>query len=204
MTTTKRDASDERIAELEAALRDHDRRIAQLENELAQRQRPVGGAGIDVRELPSATFITPSETELRMLYNICCKTAPRLAPERPEDCREHFEGFRTAFGYLATLSRTDTLDTSRMTSWWCDAAEQWSREHGRTATVRTPSFTVAALSHGDIGHSFTAERYPHDLFFGIALGGSKPATDKWRRLQIGLWLAATPIATPQPQQFRHY
>jgi hypothetical protein len=190
--TTKRDATDERIAKLQTALRGQDRRIAQLESELAQ--RPVAGAGhVRLRELPIATFVAPSETELTTLYTICCKTAPCLAPEHPEDSREHFEGFRAAFGYLATLSRTDTLDTSRMSSSWCDAAEHWSREQGRTTTVKTPSFTVAALSHGDISHSFAAERYPNDLFFGIAVGGSKPATDKWRRLPIGLLLKATPI-----------
>ncbi len=200
-------AQQERIHELlnaldvtRTALRESDQTIQQLRDQLAS--RPIDSNMVQQREVPDRGFTRPTESELRQLYRVALALAPKLEPATPND--RHFQAFRTAFSYIATLSRTEKLDTSRATSWWCDGAEQYARAHGQSTDIGGDAFTLAALCHGDVVHSFSPTRWPYDMAFGLAIGGGSQATNKWRSvLERTQFLKAVELPM-LPQQQQHW
>jgi hypothetical protein len=79
---------------------------------------------------------------------------------------EFLHDVQTAYAWLSTVGRTDTVDRKHSHTFWLDRVSAASRH-----TVPTQAFVAAAMCHGDIA----IEMGDHVVSFGIIEGGNKPA-----------------------------
>jgi hypothetical protein len=183
-------------------------RIAALEAEVAElraaksppTRKPIEEEGARVLMGPGAlglpTLTFPKAEEYSRLREIVEKSFPHLGfvarsqrfADMDED--EHVSGFRTAFAYLATLERLETLPRAdRYASWWIGCAEEWARSVGMRTGIPLRSFTAAVAAHGDILFS----GLDNNATFGVRQGGGDRGRrygDAWRDvLRTGKLLA---------------
>jgi hypothetical protein len=147
-------------------------------------------------------LVLPTDDEYRAMRHIVDGLYPHLkfAAQNPryeeQDAAEDFAGFKTAFAYLATLARTETLGQKYAVAWWKDGAEAWAREMRLPATIPGRAFVAALVAHADI--AFTDLRdYP---IFGLAVGDhGRRYLQQWRSvLATGRVLAPVPKPGPRP------
>jgi hypothetical protein len=172
-----------------------EQRIAALESELAALKAPKSlprkpieeGArilmGPGVIGMPNGAF--PTAEEYRELREVVERHYPHLAfvarnqRYADEDMKEHVSGFRTAFAYLATLERLETLPRAdRYATWWVSCAEDWARSMGMPTGIPPRSFIAAVAAHGDILFS----GLDNNATFGLRQGGGhgRRYGDAWR------------------------
>ena len=171
-----------------------EKRIAALEAELAALKAPTAlpkpveeGArvlmGPGALGLPNLTL--PTDEEHRKLREVVERHYPNLAfVARSQrfthmDEEEHVSGFRTAFAYLATLERLETLPRAdRYATWWISSAEEWARSMGMRTGIPLRSFTAAVAAHGDILFS----GLDNNATFGVRQGRDRGRRygDAWR------------------------
>jgi hypothetical protein len=182
-----------------------EKRIAALEAELAALKAPAALPRKPIEEgarvlmgpgalgLPNLTL--PTDEEYRKLREVVERHYPNLAfaarSQRFADMdeNEHVSGFRTAFVYLATLERLETLPRAdRYASWWIGCAEEWARSVGMRTGISLRSFTAAVAAHGDILFS----GLDNNATFGVreGSGSGRRYGDAWREvLRTGKLLA---------------
>ena len=174
-----------------------ERRVAALEAEVAALKAPKAlprkpieeGArvimGPGVISMPEGAF--PTNEEYRELREIVERHYPHLAfvarSERyaDQDREEHIAGFRTAFMYLATLERLQTLPRAdRYATWWMGCAEDWAHSMGKRSGISLRGFSAALAAHGDILFS----GLDNNATFGLrqSSGQGRRYGDAWRNV----------------------
>lgn len=154
---------------------------------------------------PASVFVMPSEAELSQLLSIVLARFDNLRPksclpEVEEEEMEYFGQFRAAFRALGYLNRSDALDSKHAATYWVDASEELLRGQGAPATISLGAFTAAAVAHVDVPYA-PLVRFPHELGFGLALGGTgRRAADRWKQV-----LATGKLALPtEPPRTTNY
>lgn len=165
-------ATDRKIAELEAALADRDREIANLQQQLIEAQ-PAPGM---VRELHNGAADMPTPGELAVLYKIVATAYPTVANALDNGLAEFTAAFRYA---SACLSHTRDGEFSRYANFvWSDRASAWTNGRG-LGRVGLAAIVLAVISL-DATHTLTDGRWPH---FNLAVmeGAGRPLAGGWRK-----------------------
>jgi hypothetical protein len=142
----------------------------------------------------------PGPSDMAALMQIGRLTLfPDAKPLDDSEAREYFQQFVSAFGFIACLSRT--VEFQGRAGDWCTRVEGWHAARGNSATsVSLAPFMTAVLAAGDVSWQAPRDRWPYDVFCGLAWSGGRPATAGWRTvLEAKLCLVPTPVKqSPYP------
>jgi hypothetical protein len=187
-----------------------EQRIAALEAELAALKagktspappvNPVDDqSGVRITQIVEpASFVRPTNKELRQLYDIVIAKYPRLAPRlsarwEDDERREHFDGFVWAFERLGFVGRTAVPDTRRYVGHWIEETKDWLKQHRPAHKGNVGGgFLVATIAHGDICFTPGDENRGVVWEVGVTPYGGAKATDAWRKVLDGQLMA--PVA----------
>lgn len=131
-------------------------------------------------------FAKPTDDELVALLKAVQISFPRFRQQTEADQRNWFPYFKSAFIALAHMPRhpEGKLNTSIDNTTWQERAQKVLRD----INIRPDDFGMfplmaAVLAHGDIGHTYTADRFPYDLLFAFGNHvGRYPDGSGWRRV----------------------
>jgi hypothetical protein len=147
----------------------------ELRDQIDQLERQIRAAG-----LVPVTRRRSDDTAFKTLWALVTSQYPCLqeASDRSDHNGEHIEQFKFAIRYMSQVRRAPSPDTRYYTSYWIDQAEAWLRAQGYAPSIRTHVFTAAAIVCG-VPYA-PLDRYPHDLAFGLTLGGIDRPDTTWR------------------------
>jgi hypothetical protein len=137
-----------------------------LRSENARLQRQLSLAGI--QQLPQAD--SPNPEELKKLYDMVCAEYPQL------DCP--LEMLDRAMLFVAFARRQPTLNSSYYAFVWCDGCSDWLRRQGYPSSITLAAFTAACVVSGVLYSPL--QRWPHDIEFGLQIGGVSRPSNAWR------------------------
>jgi len=168
--------NDRRVDELQRELAERDEHISRLKREIARLEterdsRPVGM----VRETQTSRFVMPSADELRTLARFVRARFPAFGPHARQSEDDYAREFAAAFRALAYLNRIETPDRKKALSYWIDVCRGWLRARNMDdVSITTAPFMAAVIAH-DIPWST-------DRSLGLAEGVGRPCTNAWLRV----------------------
>jgi hypothetical protein len=186
-----------------------DQRIAALEAEISALKAgkvaqvaPVSvpdetGVRITLIEEPSS-FLRPTLSELRRLYDIVCSKFPQFKPRSSasrfadQEAEEYFSGFEWCFERLGFIGRSATPDVKHYCSFWSAECGDWLRKFRPNHRGNIGAgFLAAAVAHNDIPYIVGNEQQGVVWSIGLTAHGGRMPTDAWRKVLTGQLLPAT-------------
>jgi hypothetical protein len=153
----------------------------------------------------------PTTEEYQRLLQIVERKYPQVeVPKSDRERHSYFRDFVASFERLASIRRTDDVDSSA--SYWVNDASRWLRERGTIATPENGSFWAAVIASSDTAFSFgcSADGVPARFGLTYDTNARKAMPAAWRGVLERGQLLATLNQTPRrldnqtPAQVRTY